>query len=320
MKCLRGHRLSDQNVWDIVARWQGLKTLFDLYRHPPTHQLYRQSQPCDLHDYEMPPAEIMQPRLFQELRSLPTNHECVSNPDTTTADRETIYPYFYKALIRYWLICEAMRLAKICYYQLQSEENKTWEEIDYLISNSMSLWEAAHVLEVYDFVYDFLMRQLQCSQIENFSQWVDGRQQFWPNHTRESRWITFVHELRVTLCPADVIELLNWTFLWQQYPFENSLWTSEQKTAYLRQRLLFNPAFPGQVGFKDSRVSPDTSFTSRDLEDSVYAALRKHETPPGRAWHKVWDHYRRTKWQTDARGRILLWGQSDEMLIEKVIL
>ncbi|KAA8646331.1 uncharacterized protein ATNIH1004_007758 [Aspergillus tanneri] len=229
---------------------------------------------------------------------------------------EAIYPQFYVALTTYWLICEAMRFAKICYYSRQTEENIVWDKIDALYHSRKILLEAIQTLEVYDFVGDYLIRQLEYAKLETFIQWVGNKEYLWPNNTTEFGWVRFLHDMRVVLTPADVVELLIFTCHWKQTSERKLAWGPEKKSDYLKQRLFFAYGFPGRVGEVDSRESPDTSYTVKDLESPIELMLQRYPAIPGQYWHKIWRDYRCNKWKTDARGKALLWKFSDQAIVD----
>jgi hypothetical protein len=180
------------------------------------------------------------------------------------------------ALTGYWLICEAMRFARICRYPLQTQENQAWDHIDALWHDGRTLREVFHMIEVHDFVYDYLIKQLQCARADTFTQWVEGQDYVWPMETTETNWVYFLHDMRLMLTSPDVIELLIFTSQWRQSSGQQLEWAPNEKSGYLKVRSFFDSPFFGQVGIADVIESPDTSYTVRDLEEKFEMTLQRH--------------------------------------------
>jgi hypothetical protein len=130
---LNAKELSDQQVWDIVARWQGLVLLRDMYLHPSIHRAYSKSPFLYMYLYGDLPVQFSD--ALREEQDLDVQEEFLKHSRISAAGDQdniligyyrdsSISERFYMALTGYWLICEAMRFAKICRYPLQTEENK----------------------------------------------------------------------------------------------------------------------------------------------------------------------------------------------------
>jgi len=222
------------------------------------------------------------------------------------------------ALTGYWLAWEAARFARICRYPLQSDENKVWDDIDAVWHDGRTLQEVFHMIEVYDFVYDYLTRQIQCARTDTFTQWVEGHDYLWPTETTETNWVYFLHDMRLMLTPPDIIELLILTSQWRQTSGQRLEWAPNEKSGYLKMRLFFDSPFFGQVGIFDVRESPDTSYTVRNLEEIFEMTLQRHLGALEGSFQDMWTDYRRNKWRTDARGKALLWGISDRVIADRI--
>jgi hypothetical protein len=107
-----------------------------------------------------------------------------------------------------------MRLAKIFTYPRQPEENKIWKKIFALCFGGNSLSEAILILEAYDFTFDYLMGHLQCAKVDTFMGWVQEEDFTYENETVESNRVTFLQCLRISLSPADIIELSIYSHHW----------------------------------------------------------------------------------------------------------
>ncbi|KAF9887296.1 hypothetical protein FE257_010291 [Aspergillus nanangensis] len=316
--CFQADSLSDGQIWDIVARWQGMKLLRDMYQHPSVSQSYCHSPAIECDETGFPPGR------YAEISDLVSQQsdtlELYGDSNTLSRCQKDIFPQFYRALTGHWLLCEAMRLAKICTYPRSSEQNKTWKEIYSFCTSGKSLLEALQILEVYEFTFDYLIRPLQCIDVHNFAEWIEDKDGFlFPEDTPEgSNWIYFLYCLRVSLSPADVIELSIYSYHRRQNSGELGDWGPNQKFRYLRERLVFEPAFHGQVLTNDDRTSPDIDYTVRDLEKAVELSLTALPIKPKRPWQDIWKDYRLNCWTTDARGRVLSWKMSDQMIADRI--
>jgi hypothetical protein len=91
------------------------------------------------------------------------------------------------------------------------------------------------MLEVYDFVYGYLLRQTKPGGFTEYAQWLVDEWGY-PYDTIEDRWDLLVRCLRLMLSPADIIELLLFTSQWKHAPTQQLEWLSTEKESYLRLR------------------------------------------------------------------------------------
>jgi hypothetical protein len=315
-KCFKADTLSDQQVWDIVARWQGLAVLRDIYQNPSVLGVFCRYPLIDEDSYCVSsdgPLQIRKIREDQPDVDIQEQHSTIP-----PQRQDEIFPRLYLATTRYWLLCEAMRLAKICTYPPQSEENKLWNEIYAFCFGGTSLLEAIQVLEAYDFTFNFLIGQLQCAKVDGFMEWVKEGDFIYENETLESNWVFFLQYLRISLSPADILELSIYSRHWKQNPDKVPEWSPDRKYRYLRDRLFFQYGFPGRIWMKEVGESPDTSFTARDLEKAVELKLNAHSTDSKQSWQQAWQEYRDNRWVADARGLVLSWKCSDQMIANRI--
>ena len=132
--CRSAVDLTDRHVWDIVARWQGLYLLFDLYSTPSLHTIYCGSalpyrysnEPNALYEEELSYVVDVQ---HEHSRNAPSHgfHDISADDTASNHQRSAIFERFYTALTGYWRCCAAMHLASISRYELQTEENRTWD-------------------------------------------------------------------------------------------------------------------------------------------------------------------------------------------------
>lgn len=294
-QCLRAESLSEQQVWDIVARWQGLRPLQNLYLDPVISSKYTKSL-CVTENNAPQKTEILDilglARYGKE-NGHSNSEICVFSPSETGR--------FYTVLTRYWVAIESLKLAQQCHYRLQSTENKAFEEVTALWLQRSGLQESLEVLEVFDFVYGFLCQHTNCSDPDSFTDWI--HEEDWMDD-QEEEWAFFVKSIRLVLNPADMLELLLFTSLWgEKTSSPSQTWSKEIKTDYLRVRGFFGSGFLGQVTTADVGETPDTWYSTADLERAcelqLQNMLKDHPSEVSRAWVK----YRTTFWQTDARGQ-----------------
>jgi hypothetical protein len=78
-----------------------------------------------------------------------------------------------------------------------------------------TLSEAILILEAYDFTFDYLMGHPQWAKVDTFMGWVQERDSTYENETVESNRVNFLQCLRISLCPADIIELSIYSNHWR---------------------------------------------------------------------------------------------------------
>ena len=132
------------------------------------------------------------------------------------------------------------------------------------------------MIEVYDFVYGFLLPQVPLVRTDKFMQWVDGSDYSWPIESLESNRSFLLDHTRYILSPPDIIELLILTSSWKDTSNRPPEWTPNEKSAYLKLRLLFDDFdFPGKVRIHDCGETPDTTLSILDLEERVEDKLHQ---------------------------------------------
>jgi len=327
LNCLKADTLSDQQVWDIVARWQGLALLRDMYLCPSIHLSYCRSPSSYNSIYEIPRAQHEDP--VPQEQEIDVQEEYLSRLNSNVADGQASFlavhardacttERFYMALTGYWLAIEGVRYAQICRYPLQSVQNEAWDAVDTLWDDGRTMQEIFNMLEVFDFVYGYLIRQIQCSRIDTFTQWVEDQDYLFDTETMETNWQYFIHDMRVMFSPADVIELLILTSQWKREPSQQLEWSPMEKVRYLKVRGFFDPSFSGQVEVVDVHLYPDTCYSFRYLEEKFESTMQRQLGGLEGAFQNMWTDYRMTKWKTDARGTALFWGVSNDVIMDRI--
>ncbi|KAL1631740.1 hypothetical protein SLS56_004414 [Neofusicoccum ribis] len=264
-ECLKAKDLSSGQVWDILARWHGLKLVHRLYTCCTVHNPYKDRIGItgDASLTEEPILDILE--LFSNAHG----------PDV-----------------------ERTRFASICHYRLQSEQNDVYEQIYYFWLRYDCFQESLETLEAYDFVYGFLAQNLQFSSISTFEDWIQGEDSPFGEYP-EWDWNLNMKGIRLALNPADILELLALTSRWKREP--STEWPTERKTRYFRRRGVFCNGFPGDVSVGDIEEFPDTWLDLTHLERACFAHLQSLTGNPS-GLEETWTHYRTSRWQTEARG------------------
>lgn len=187
-KCLHASSVSDRQIWDIMARWQGLRSLQHLYIEPVINSKYIES-PCITGDDDPQESEML------DILRLASKKE-ISDEDgkaTITAFSLSETGHFYKALTGYWVATESLRLAQECRYGLQSTENMTFDQIRAIWWHRMDLRESLDILEVFDFIYGFLFQHIDSMGLGSFTNWIDEGS-LEPYEPLNSQWSFFRKE------------------------------------------------------------------------------------------------------------------------------
>jgi hypothetical protein len=301
-KCFHAESVSDQQIWDIVARWQGLRPLQHLYLNPAIHSEYTASL-CVAGDDNPQETEVLNilglARDGKETRH--TNSELSTTRKFSTAETGR----FYRALTGYWLASKSRKLAEQCRYALQSTQNKIYRMVDSMWEQRTDLQESLDILEIFDFVYVFLCQHIDGVDVGSFTDWVDND---WHNDWRARESSSgmrsfFIMNIWLTLDPPDVIELLSFTSLWrEQVGTRAETWSQETRRDYLRLRGFYtNPTY--NVEFRDVGESPDLWYSTSMLEDACALQLQKLTANGLTKAAAAWEKYRTTLWQKEARGR-----------------
>jgi hypothetical protein len=296
--------LSDQHVWDIVARWHGLVPLLDLYLDPTISAHFRNAPPgtftSDSDDDipSTPPPPLSSPPSYPNDQTTPPPP---IHPSPSTKSR------FYLALISIWLPLEAARYAKIAHHPSQTSLLTTWQTGPRLLLDSPCFLDSIDRLEVYDFVHCFLTQHIQPCRPEAFNSWF--RASDWPwlhPHWRHDPVGVYVSMVRWMMSPADIIELLLLTSLWAKQG--ESEWSVGKKRSYLRTRAIFT-TLRADLHDADRTDWPDPYVMVDDMETSVLGHL---QAVSGADIVYQWEEYRWIGWGRDIRGHPLFWEGGEE--------
>ena len=281
-----GDNMTNDLLWDIVCRWQGLRLLQDLYLNPHIQSSYLQSQfPYEQRYYSTGFVDTLASESQISASESPIIPASATSPRLQTnyrfSARQT--QRFYQALTAYWLLIESYALAEACNYDSQTSKNDCYSKLGMQVrNNEQTLLESCDVLEVYDFTHGYLIRKI--FDVEKIPQWIGDTVVFSHHERLRDRWDSFVKTARLRLRPSDVIELF------AMGPFRSRCNENEDnfndyppdKVEYLRYRGFYNSS--GRVKDNDAVDTSDPWFSVRDLENGVESKLRAIETGLVERW------------------------------------
>lgn len=239
---------------------------------------------------------------------------------------------FVSAIIRLWLGTEAHRLARTCRYaprmetrmqEVLSKVEKVWKSHQY-----GEHFERMAQLEVYDFIYGFLLLKTSVCDWEggNFLCWrpeyIDFMESMGlyvstvttPPENCLVSWQVIYERARDCLTPPDILELLMLSSHWKisalVSPNENVNWSGERCAHYMRLRGGFDNTSPDQ-GWLDAETTFGSSFTLQEYELGIFQTLKieSNWTPRmQRAMLRAWKSFGLLEWQKHFRGQFSLFS------------
>lgn len=307
--------LKDEFVWSIACRWQGLRLLQDLYRHPSMRTAYSQSSLRYRDDYLSPEGR----EVLRKEGSLPT----LEAPDNTPG--LSLSPFdarqtqrFYQSLSAQWLAIEVLCLWRVSVFETSREQCQTFERILEIWSNNpqRGLSEAIDVLEIFDFVWGFLLRRI-FANVADVSSWLpldpdDDVYILIPEVGESSEWDLFIRCLLPYIRPPDIIELVMLRTL------KPSPSWSPDKRGFLRQ-LGFFDTFDGICLVDDVSFPYDTYFPPSFVEADVLERLKQCGFSSDDQISRMWKRYRDEVWVKDARGKALFWDEDHSEIFKHII-
>ena len=284
--------LSDQQVWDVMARWQGLRLLQDLYLNPAIQSKYRDS-PCET-GMDAPghskALDILV--LAQEEQESSHSHRTFAAAPTFSPDETG---QFYKALTAYWAATEGLKLAS--HFRCpENTEEEIRDGLEALWHRRSNLQESLNTLEVTDFTYRFLCQQIGSMSLESFIRWPEE----WRIEVEDSfdeASALFTRRLWLALNPADVLELLCFTSLRREKDGDNTeIWPTERRQAYLQARGF---CFAYRVHGHGLALW----YSTPDLEEACRQQLERVLNDHSAEAPVAWSAYRTLHWKAKARGQ-----------------
>ncbi|KAL1606535.1 hypothetical protein SLS60_003940 [Paraconiothyrium brasiliense] len=306
--CYNANTISEAQVWDIVARWQGLREFQHLYVNSNVNAKFSGSPLVSMWDSTEGNIEDS-PEILNIVDLARKGKSAVGNIDQTKFSLSfsaAATVRFYKALTNYWLATEAKKLAHQCSYTLLSSSLCLWERVQYIFDDRSGLQESLDVLEVYDFVCQFLCKHIDHVDKDSLDHWL-YEQDWFMNEDLYFDNGYFITQLGAHLSPPDILELLFLTSVWEENEDgHRQTWSREKRRTYLQARGSFD-SFAADHLVNDAGVAvmaPVIFFAVEHVEDACELQLREAfpEIRP-RNIAVAWEQYRRTLWLPQLRGQ-----------------
>ena len=320
--CLQSSQtgISAQHVWDIVARWQGLAVIRQLYLHPLIQKSFRKA----VSEHFDHPGSCFLGEPFEDgedcavqngLDRVPLESwEGRSEDIVVTQDAASFNERFYVALTGCWLNHEAERLTSICYDKTASGLISLRKAVLSLEHVGKQLPELLHMVEVHDFAFSFLLWQTPPGRADTYSSWVSG------NDDHEDYRFVLVDVLRYTLSPADMIDLLILSSHWQSESRARFEWSRERKFLYLKSRLAFDRYFIAEPTIED--VQEDARcrviYQRPSIVHVLKQMLNKWTGLPAQEHNDLCYDYLHM-WQEKLRGTAVEWTLSTRDILSRVL-
>ena len=222
VQCLDADTLTDQQVWDIAARWTGLRNFAKLYENPAVRKMHSKGNCWVYHNWYGSPM-ILHPKTAVDLARVLLRCQGKLKGVHDWRPKCLDYARFYSALTGLWLNLESAKLAKSYECDLVSRSNDLFGRVAKLWSYREDLRATLEGIEVYDFLYSFIVPRLPCFSINRFRSWVppDAGD---PDRAIYDQWNDFISFLPMHLNPADILDLvqnprLRWSPLRKQEYF-----------------------------------------------------------------------------------------------------
>lgn len=328
MRCFNAtiENTTPRQLRDLQKRRKSLRILLDLYLNTSIQRQYSTS----LFPYEVVDDRVRNlVRHSQQEGPLDKSGWDISKPslprglvgEALSAEQER---KFINALTACWLHVEVYCLAKHSNYRTASENHRMFEKVEELwtgVTHERTLLQQLHILEVYDFVYGFLLRKIFFDK-SSMNLWLSvDRDKYLDSDTspNDFDWDYFVNDARLHLRPLDITSLT----ITGPPPDES------ERIRYLISQGMFDD---GGKDLSDGRElsdandrdsSPDGWFTLRDLENGVldimcYGGLACHcRSKILLTCHMNWGYFREN-WPKEARGTLFTQSRTDEEMSDQL--
>jgi hypothetical protein len=337
MPMLEGE-LTSEAVWEIVCRWHTIRLLFVLYCDSSIQAAFSRSAISSWYDEEARKDE----EFAREMPlPVPSGASCQAFTRLSTAQRQRSYQRFYKAVIAHWVAVEMLWFAKVQVYESPRQCDEIFKHVwDLWIDNQRPLQEKIDIVEVVDFVWNFLGRKN--FSVSSIPDWLDGegerfqRKYLDEYETEESNWAFFAECVTQYLRPSNIIELL----LLSTLPLKRC-WSFHQPS-YLRRLGFFDveegviaedtdDSVKAEVHFPLNAVDLDVErgICSNVLPDSIgklpldgdyEMEVSEEASASSRGLFAAkWKHYRMVIWPLDSRAQVLFREESSDELTKRIL-
>lgn len=283
--------VTDQDIEDIVLRWQQMRHLRDLYLDDHISSEFNRFR-----------TEFISTQAFETRAAIVKPGITTTSilPDRVRESRKYGYDFrarFYKALVLHSMAVAASRLGRVAlsphasymeYRLFIGHALKLWRKTSVTIGGTkiaLSLTDRLDGLEIYDFLYVFLLRKIiphnQLGSWKDFGPrtWLyNGEDLLGHLHGRTYEWYHLLLEGRRVLMPQDLVDLVYkraWT--------AEATFPPEDRAMYMRVRGMF-----------DTDVDTDMHWQSCHVRYVMVQALHpeslvENVEPEEPCW---WDHAR----------------------------
>lgn len=238
----------------------------------------------------------------------------------STMQKQRAYQRFYKALTAHWVAVESLCLAKAADYQTSSQRNCRLKNVWDIWTNNAgrTLLEKLEVLEVTDFIWDFLGRKI-FQGVDAPSKWLAGGSENLlsyhtdEQYTEQENWLHFIRDVAQYLRPPHFIELLLL-----------AVWDTRSSGRINRSAYLQGLGFSrmGAVQQVDEINQTQDFFPLAVLEEDVVNELIGGEGSMARKRKYCqlrWDQYRCERWVHESRTKILLREENSDQIFNSIM-
>ncbi|OJZ80201.1 hypothetical protein ASPFODRAFT_65932 [Aspergillus luchuensis CBS 106.47] len=289
--------LEPETTYDKVEKpvVSQIKILYDLYRSSSIHSHFVRAN------------TVIHPAMKDRLCDCATEEAMPEPKDfNCTLDyghRYAEYSRFYHALTAHWVLVAKIWLAKMTHYKKSSTRNDRYNQLWQLWGDNpdRSLREKLDLIEVVDFIWGYLGRNIFKGRFTQLSDWVPQADlaQFTENETPDSAWAFFIARVTQELRPPHIIELLL-LFIWNS----EMAWRIDRPTSLRQLGFLVEPQSAEEWNDTDW---PDTQFSLNILDEDVINSL-------------VDMVGKDTQWQGNMQGRILGYETTSQQLFELIMV
>jgi hypothetical protein len=311
--------VTDEEVQSIASRWNRSKTAQKLYTHPSVRLCYLRSNFPYTPPGSNPSREYGE--IIETLKKNPVEHIHLRSQETHTSEEILDSPMlnsrqsqrFYKAFIAHWTAVEALRFVELSNCITPEQKTLAHRQMQNIWSGKeRTLRESLDVLEVYDFLYGYLLKYT-FREMNEIEAWIGTHEIrfFMPFKNVCTSWGSFVKTASLHVRPPDVVEMLLDSLS------SNSTSAIPDRVEYFRTRGFFDMR-------DDTRaINPtlEPKFGLDQLEIAVGLRLGSEQHKVSHSSSKpidIWSHFR-GEWPTKARGIVFDWESSDEVLIVRLL-
>lgn len=303
MACLksdaRRDQLNDDEIDVIAERWQRLKLLQQLYLDTQLSEEF-EAWRSTLKLSEDARADTLKPGII-------TASNAASIQEQSIRYGRDFKGRFHKALCLNTIAVGSLQLAKACREvpehglsggvddDLFDATAKMWARSSVFVNGraeDLELCTKADALEVFDFLYMFLLPKLVPNLEWKMDSWNHGNAYYWPHEygyhdetdgvpASKQEWYVLLNDCRRCFQPLDLVDLIKHRTWASPYPHNRSV--------YLNQRGMFDVGESGQIDWEYSFERVDVVHGLLSMDDDTFLVLG---TNWGAEWPCWWDRVR----------------------------